>query len=96
MKNKSAMITLISYPSSHYSDDVKDRIDKIHNSLIMAGLKVMFVDQVPSKYAVIDKEILWYGSMNLASNIKEDDDEMRIINRSVVKALLEEQTVILN
>ena len=96
MKNKSAVISLITYPSSHYSEDIKDRIDKIHNKLIMAGLKVLFVDQVPSKYAVIDKEILWYGSMSLASNIKEDDDEMRIVNRSVVKALLEEQTDILN
>ena len=27
----------------------------------------------------IDKEILWYGSMSLVSNIKEDDDEMKIV-----------------
>lgn len=26
-------------------------------------------------------------------NIKEDDDEMRIVNRSVAKALLEDQTI---
>ena len=56
--------------------------------VIMAGIKVMFVDSIPSRYAVIDKEILWYGSMNLVSNIKEDDDEMRIVNRNVAKALI--------
>lgn len=54
---------------------------------------LQFVDHIPSKYAVIDKEILWYGSMNLVSNIKEDDDEMRIVNGSVAKALVEEQTI---
>ena len=26
-------------------------------------------------------------------NIKEDDDEMRIVNRSVAKALIEDQTI---
>ena len=75
MKSKDASISLITYPASHYSDDIKDRIENIHNRLNMAGIKVSFVDYIPSRYAVIDKEILWYGSMNLVSNIKEDDDE---------------------
>ena len=77
---------------SHYSDDIKDRIENIHKRLNMAGIKVLFADYIPSRYAVIDKEILWYGSMNLVSNIKEDDDEMRIVSRSVAKALIEEHT----
>ena len=59
----------------------------------MAGIKVLFADGIPSRYAVIDKEILWYGSLSLVSNIKEDDDEMRIVNRSVAKALIEDQTI---
>ena len=92
MKSKDASISLITYPASHYSDDIKDRIENIHNRLNMAGIKVSFADYIPSRYAVIDKEILWYGSMNLVSNIKEDDDEMRIVSRSVAKALIEEHT----
>lgn len=52
-----------------------------------------FADHIPSKYAVIDKEVLWYGSMNLVSNIKEEDDEMRIVNVSVAKALIDDQTI---
>ena len=92
MKSKDASISLITYPASHYSDDIKDRIENIHNRLNLAGIKVLFADYIPSRYAVIDKEILWYGSMNLVSNIKEDDDEMRIVSRSVAKALIEEHT----
>ena len=30
--------------------------------------------------------------MNLVSTIKEDDDEMRIVSKSVAKALIEEHT----
>lgn len=93
INNKDIHISLITYSSSHYSDDIKRRIENIHNKLIMSGIKIFFVDSIPSRYAVIDKEILWYGSMNLVSNIKEDDDEMRIVNRSVAKALIEDQTI---
>lgn len=93
INNKDIHISLITYSPSHYSDDIKRRIENIHNKLIMSGIKIFFVDSISSRYAVIDKEILWYGSMNLASNIKEDDDEMRIVNRSVAKALIEDQTI---
>ena len=93
MVNKGSVVSIITYPSSHYSDDIKDRIGKIHNKLMMAGIRTKFANRIPSKYAVIDKEVIWYGSMNLVSNIKEEDDEMRLINRSVAKALIEEQTI---
>ena len=91
--NKEATISLITYPSSKYSDEIKNRIEIIHNKLKMAGIEILFVDYIPSRYAVIDKEILWYGSMNLVSNIKEDDDEMRIISKSVARNLVEEKTI---
>lgn len=93
MDNKGIVISLITYPSSRYSDDIKDRIGKIHKNLMMAGIRMKFADHIPSKYAVIDKEVLWYGSMNLVSNIKEEDDEMRIVNVSVAKALIDDQTI---
>ena len=90
MVNKGVKVSLTTYSTSRYSDNITDRITKIHNKLMMAGIELLFADHIPSKYAVIDKEILWYGSMNLVSNIKEDDDEMRIVNGSVAKALVEE------
>ena len=88
MLNKGTTISLITYPSFKYSDDIKAKIENIHNKIKMSGINVMFADYIPSRYVVIDKEILWYGSMNFVSNIKEDDDEMRIVNKSVAKALV--------
>ena len=93
MDNKGIVVSLITYPSSRYSDDIKDRIGKIHKNLMMAGIRMKFADHIPSKYAVIDKEVLWYGSMNLVSNIKEEDDEIRIVNVSVAKSLIDDQTI---
>lgn len=31
---------------------------------------------------------LWYGGMSLVSTIKDDDDEMRIVNKDIAQAIL--------
>lgn len=41
-------------------------------------------------YAIIDKKMVWYGNMNLLSNIKEHDYMMRISNHQLVYELLQE------
>jgi hypothetical protein len=65
----------------------------IENDDERAFYEMEAIKGIHSKYAVIDKEVLWYGSMNLVSNIKEEDDEMRIVNVSVAKALIDDQTI---
>ena len=82
-------VTLITFPSSHYSEDIKPRIDTIHRELASAGIRIQIVENISSRFAVIDGEILWYGSMNLASSIKDNDDEMRIVNKAIIAALID-------
>ena len=41
------------------------------------------------RFAIIDKSLVWYGSMTLLSNEKEDDSLMRINNPAVAEELLE-------
>lgn len=83
-------IKLITFPPAHYSEDIKLIIEALHNKLVTAGIEIRYEEHIPSKYAVIDKEIIWYGSMNLVSTIKEDDDEMRIVNKDVAYSLIKE------
>ena len=40
-------------------------------------------------FAVIDREIVWYGSVNLLSNAKEEDNLMRVKSREIGQELLE-------
>ncbi|MCR5528948.1 MAG: DEAD/DEAH box helicase family protein [Saccharofermentans sp.] len=89
--NKGVPITLITYAASQYSESVRYIIERNHERLNYAGVNVVFQEQISSRYAVIDKEILWYGSMNLLSNVKEDDDEMRIVNHAMAESLLNDQ-----
>ena len=41
------------------------------------------------RFAIIDKSLVWYGSMTLLSNEKEDDSLMRINNPVIAEELLE-------
>ena len=40
-------------------------------------------------FAIIDDEIVWYGSMNLLSRAKVDDNLIRVKSRDASQELLE-------
>lgn len=41
------------------------------------------------RYAVIDNEIVWYGSMNLLSKDDVEDNIMRVVSKRIAAELLE-------
>ena len=53
------------------------------------GIDVVLKDEIDSRFAVIDNELVWHGGMNLLG--KEDfwDNLMRIKNSEVAEELLE-------
>ncbi len=40
-------------------------------------------------FAVIDKEVVWYGSMNMLSREKADDNLIRVKSKEIADELLE-------
>jgi len=40
-------------------------------------------------FVVVDREIVWYGSMNFLSREKEDDNLLRVMNNEKAEELLE-------
>ena len=40
-------------------------------------------------FAIVDDEIVWYGSMNLLSRAKIDDNLMRVKSKDAAQELLE-------
>jgi len=53
------------------------------------GVLVEIRQQMHEHYAIIDREVVWYGSMNLLSREREDDNLMRIRNAEMAGELLE-------
>lgn len=62
----------------------------LQTAMTAAGIFVVPQPDLHTHFAVIDQEIVWYGSTNLLSRDKEDDGLMRIGSRDVALELLEE------
>jgi len=68
------------------------RIDKTRvliKSMVELGIVVKEFAEMHEHFAVIDKQIVWYGSMNLLSQEKEDDNLMRVSSQEIAQELLE-------
>ncbi|MCD7808956.1 MAG: DEAD/DEAH box helicase family protein [Erysipelotrichaceae bacterium] len=54
----------------------------------MVGINVIVSSDIHERYAIIDNELVWYGSMNLLSREKEMDNLIRIIDKDIAQELL--------
>lgn len=82
-------VTVITLEPSVYSEKRVKKVFELINRLKEAGVKVKQLDTMHEHFALIDAEIVWYGSMNLLSGEKDDDNLMRVINKDIAQELLE-------
>lgn len=72
------------YPEERV-EDTKVLIQILEN----CGIKVRLQDLLHEHFAIVDDEIVWYGSMNLLSRAKADDNLMRVKSKEAAQELLE-------
>ena len=58
------------------------------NEMRIAGFEIKHTEGYLERYAMIDKEIVWYGSMNLLGKPDADDSIMRVIDGEIAEELL--------
>jgi len=68
---------------------VKDRatISKCIDILMQHGINVKTKDGIHQKFAVIDQQIVWYGSINLLSYGVSEESIMRIESLDIAAEL---------
>lgn len=66
-------------------EDTKRLVEKLKN----CGVRIKLQEHMHEHFAIIDKEIVWYGSMNFLSRAKADDNLMRVKSKDVAQELLE-------
>lgn len=54
-----------------------------------AGFEMNLVEDYCNHYCIVDKEIVWYGSMNFLGKEDSEDNLMRICNKKIAGELLE-------
>ena len=84
------IVTVITQPAESYPQTRVEPTKALQTALTAAGIFVVPQPDLHTHFAVIDQEIVWYGSTNLLSRDKEDDGLMRIGSRDVALELLEE------
>lgn len=62
---------------------------KLIEELECTGVHVKLLSKMHEHYAIIDNEIVWYGSMNLLSRGSKEDNLMRVVSREIAQELME-------
>jgi len=88
-----AKVTVITKPPENYSKKDRWKIENCINMLANHGINVKTKDHIHQKFAVIDKRLVWYGSINLLSYGASEESIMRIESMDIAGELLENITV---
>lgn len=88
-QEKNIRITIVTWhPDAYMYGSFEYRIELLEE-LRNAGFNIELVEDNCERYAVIDNEVVWYGSMNLLSKDDIEDNIMRVVSKCIATELLE-------
>ena len=82
-------VTVITLPAESYPQTRIEPTKALQATLQAVGIYVVAQSDLHTHFAVIDQNIVWYGSANLLSRDKANDDLLRIDSQDVALELLE-------
>ncbi len=82
-------VTIVTWHPDAYKYGRDDVRMELMERLRKAGFEIRLVEDSCEHYAVIDNEIVWYGSMNLLSKEDAEDNLMRVCSKDIAAELLE-------
>ena len=62
---------------------------QLHEEMRQAGFYLKFIEDTCEHFAIIDKEIVWYGNINLLAKEKIEDSMMRVKDAEIANELME-------
>ena len=84
-----AQLTIVTWHPDSYMYGREEHRIELMEDLRNAGFNIELVEDNCEHYAVIDNEIVWYGSMNLLSKDDIEDNIMRVVSKQIAAELLE-------
>ena len=82
-------VTIVTWHPDAYKYGKDDVRMELMERLRKAGFEIRRVEETCEHYAVIDNEIVWYGSVNLLSKEDAEDNLMRVCSKDIAAELLE-------
>ena len=82
-------ITIVTWEPDNYGFGDSAFWMQLHDELQSNGFYIKTVEETCEHFAIIDQEIVWYGSINLLGNAKNEDSMMRVKSNVVATELME-------
>ena len=82
-------VTIVTWHPDAYKYGKDDVRMELMERLRKADFEIRLVEESCEHYAVIDNEIVWYGSVNLLSKEDAEDNLMRVCSKDIAAELLE-------
>ena len=76
-------------PENYESESNRFRVKQCIDILRSCGMRVRLVSNLHQKFAVVDKSLVWYGSINFFSFGTSDENVMRLINTHIAEELID-------
>ena len=82
-------LTIVTLSSESYPEQKIEDTKRLINVLKDNAINVYEKEHMHEHFAIIDKQIVWYGSMNLLSRAKYDDNLIRVESKDAAQELME-------
>lgn len=88
-QEEGVLVTIVTWHPDTYKFGSSEAQMNLMEELRQAGFQVRLVDDNCEHYTIIDREIVWYGSMNFLSKEDAEDNLMRVCSGKIAEELLE-------
>ncbi len=82
-------VTVLTLASEHCQERYRKQNRHFQEELKQSGVFVVAKPILYTHFAVLDREVVWYGSMNLLGTVHEEETMMRLENEEIAVELLE-------
>ncbi len=79
-------VTIVTRPASDFTEEPV--LEETLNLLQTAGLNLVYKSKIHQKFAVLDRKIIWYGSINLLSFGRSEESIMRLESSNIANELI--------
>ena len=88
-QSRGVTVTIVTWEPDTYDFGDASYWMQLHEEMRQAGFYMKLVDDFCEHFAIIDQEIVWYGSINLLANSKLEDSLMRVMSKRIASELME-------
>lgn len=81
-------ITIVTWKPDSYGFGDAGYWMQLHEEIRQAGFYMKTVEDACEHFAIIDQEIVWYGSINLLAKSNADDSMMRVQSKKIAMELM--------